>query len=139
MPIPTRLANDGWWLCERPPAALACHLSLQTGNAIMADFTTPAADAGFARESSFPVKTAIALALAALADWLFYGHEIGISAVIFAIAVACGSLLANLAALSRKRAPIAGVLLLAALVPAIEEFNALSLAFMLLALGIGLL
>lgn len=105
----------------------------------MADFTTPAADAGFARESSFPVKTAIALALAALADWLFYGHEIGISAVIFAIAVACGSLLANLAALSRKRAPIAGVLLLAALVPAIEEFNALSLAFMLLALGIGLL
>ena len=105
----------------------------------MADFTMPAADAGFACESSFPVKTAIALALAALADWLFYGHEIGISAVIFAIAVACGSLLANLAALSGKRAPIAGVLLLVALVPAIEEFNALSLAFVLLALGIGLL
>ena len=93
----------------------------------MADFTTPASDAGFARESAFPVKTAIVLALTALADWLFYGHGIGISAVIFAVAVACGSLLVNLATLSRKQTSMAGVLLLAALVPAIEEFNVVSL------------
>jgi Domain of unknown function (DUF4173) len=105
----------------------------------MADFTTPASDAGFARESAFPVKTAIVLALTALADWLFYGHGIGISAVIFAVAVACGSLLVNLATLSRKQTSMAGVLLLAALVPAIEEFNVVSLTFMVLALGIGLL
>ena len=105
----------------------------------MADFSTPASEAGFARESFFPVKTAIAVALAALADWLFYGHAIGLSAAIFALAVACGSLLANRAALSRKPTTIAGILLLAALVPAIEEFNAASLAFLVLSLGIALL
>src|SRR5215204_6457109 len=54
-------------------------------------------------------------------------------------AVACGSLLANLAALNRKQVLLAGALLLVSLVPAIEEFNVASLTFMLLALGIGLL
>ena len=63
----------------------------------MADFTAPASDASSVREGTFLVKPAIILALAALADWLFYGHAIGISAAIFAVAVACGSLLANLA------------------------------------------
>ena len=62
----------------------------------MADFSTPASGAGFARESFFPFKTAIALVLAALADWLFYGHGIGISAVIFeppSPAARCSSML----------------------------------------------
>ena len=105
----------------------------------MADFTAPASNAGSVHEGTFPVKAAIVLALAALADWLFYGHGIGISAAIFAVAVACGSLLANLATLNRKQVLPAGVLLLVALVPAIEEFNVASLTFMVLALGIGLL
>ena len=69
----------------------------------MADFTAPASNASSVREGTFPVKAAIVLALAALADWLFYGHGIGISAAIFAVAVACGSLLANLATLNRKQ------------------------------------
>jgi hypothetical protein len=105
----------------------------------MTDLTTPASDAGPVQESDFAVQPAMALALAALADWLFYGHRIGISAVIFAVAVACGSLLVNFARSSRKQMPLAGVLLLAALIPAIEEFNVTSLAFMVLALGVGLL
>jgi uncharacterized protein DUF4153 len=105
----------------------------------MADFSAPASDAGSVQEGSFPVKAAIVLALAALADWLFYGHGIGISAAIFAVAVACGSLLANLATLNRRQMLPAGALLLAALVPAIEEFNVASLTFMVLALGVGLL
>ncbi|KRR27935.1 hypothetical protein CQ14_08885 [Bradyrhizobium lablabi] len=105
----------------------------------MADFTAPASNAGSVREGTFPVKATVALALAALADWLFYGHGIGISAAIFAVAVACGSLLANLATLNRKQVLLAGVLLLVALVPAIEEFNVASLTFTVLALGIGLL
>ena len=105
----------------------------------MADFTAPASNAGSVREGTFPVKAAIVLALAALADWLFYGHGVGISAAIFAVAVACGSLLANLATLNRRQVLPAGALLLVALVPAIEEFNAASLTFIVLALGIGLL
>jgi hypothetical protein len=106
---------------------------------MMADFTAPASNAGSVHEGTFPVKAAIVLALAALSDWLFYGHGIGISAAIFAVAVACGSLLANLATLNRKQVLLAGVLLLVALVPAIEEFNVASLTFMVLALGTGLL
>jgi hypothetical protein len=105
----------------------------------MTDITTPASGAGSAQEGTFAVKAAVVFALAALADWLFYGHGIGISAAIFAVALACGSLLSNLATLNRKQMPLAGVLLLAAFVPAVEEFNAASLTFMVLALGIGLL
>jgi hypothetical protein len=105
----------------------------------MADFTAPASNAGAVQERTFPVKAAIVLALAALADWLFYGHGIGISAAIFAVAVACGSLHANLATLNQKQLLLAGALLLAALVPAIEEFNVASLTFIVLALGLGLL
>jgi Domain of unknown function (DUF4153) len=105
----------------------------------MADFSAPASSAGSAHEGALPVKAAIVLALAALADWLFYGHGIGISAAIFAVALACGSLLANLATLNRKKVLLAGALLLVALVPAIEEFNVASLAFVVLALGTGLL
>src|SRR6476620_11044529 len=117
MPFPTRLANDGWWLCERPATALVCNFPLQTGSAIMTDFTAPASNAGSVHEGTFPVKAAIVLALAALADWLFYGYGIGISAAIFAVAVGCGSLLANLATLNRKQVLPAGVLLLVAMVP----------------------
>src|SRR5215216_3668027 len=139
MPVPTRLANDGWRLCERPATALVCNSLLQTGSAIMADFTAPASNAGAIQERTFPVKAAIVLALAALADWLFYGHGIGLSAAIFAVAVACGSLLANLATLNRKQVLLAASLLLVALAPVIEEFNVASLTFIVLALGVGLL
>jgi len=105
----------------------------------MTDFTAPASNAGSVQDGTFPVKAAIALALAALADWLFYGYGIGISAAFFAVAVASGSLLANLATLKRKQVLPAGALLLLGLVPAAEEFNAASLTFIVLALGTGLL
>lgn len=105
----------------------------------MTDITTPASGAGSAQDGTLAVKAAVVFALAALADWLFYGHGIGISAVIFAVALAFGSLLTNIATVNRKQLPPAGALLLAALVPAVEEFNAASLMFMVLALGIGLL
>src|SRR2546422_10660354 len=100
----------------------------------MADFTAPASNASSTQEGAFPVKAAIVLALAALADWLFYGHVIGISAAIFAVAVACGSLLANLATLNRKQVLPAGALPLGALDLAVEEVNVASVAFMGLAL-----
>ena len=67
----------------------------------MVDFTAPVSSASSIQEGPLPVKAAIVLALAALADWLFFGHGIGISAALFTVAVACGSLLANLATLNR--------------------------------------
>lgn len=105
----------------------------------MTDLSTPASNTGSVREGTFPVKAAILVAMAALADWLFYGHGVGISAALFAVALALGSLLANASILNRKQLPLACVLLLAALVPAIEEFNAASLTFIMLALGVFLL
>ena len=105
----------------------------------MTSLSSTASDIGRAPESVFPTKMAIALALAALADWLFYGERIGISVAVFAIALTCGSLLANFSRLNSRRALPAGILLLAGLVPALEEFNAVSLAFIVVALGLGLL
>jgi hypothetical protein len=91
-----------------------------------------------ARQSSLPFKLAIALVLAALADWLFYDQSIGISAVIFAIALACGTVIVNVAGLDRKQLWLAGLVLLAGLVPALEDANALSLAFVVGSLGFAL-
>src|SRR6266568_2743302 len=89
-----------------------------------ADFNAPVSNAGSVQDNAFPVKPVVAFALAALADWLFYGQRIGISAVIFAVALACGSWLTNFARLGRRQIILAGILVLAGLVPAVEEFNA---------------
>jgi hypothetical protein len=104
----------------------------------MTDFTTPASDTGSGQASTLAVKPAVALALAALADWLFYGERVGISAVAFAVALVVASLLANFTTLNRKQLLPAGILVLAGLVPAVEEVNLASLAFLALALGVSL-
>ncbi|SDN51106.1 DUF4173 domain-containing protein [Afipia sp. GAS231] len=104
----------------------------------MTDFPTPASDSTIARKGVFPVKPAIAIALAALADWLFCDQPVGISAVIFTIALILGSLLANFATMDRTQLSLASLLAAAGLVPAFEEFNAISLAFIILSLGICL-
>ena len=105
----------------------------------MAEFSTPAPNAGSLQENDFPVKPPIALALAALADWLFYDQRVGVSAVVFAIALACGALLGNFARLDRTQLLLASALLLVALMPTVEEFNAASFFFIVLSLGVGLL
>ena len=104
----------------------------------MAESSAPASNAG-SIQNTFPVYPAIAFALAALADWLFYDQQIGISAVVFAIALTCGALLANFGRLNRTQLLPAGALLLAALLPAVEEFNAASFFLIVLSLGVGLL
>ncbi|WP_342727856.1 DUF4173 domain-containing protein [Bradyrhizobium sp. B097] len=85
-----------------------------------------------------PAKTAAALALAALADWLFYDQNAGLSVVLFAFALAGVSLAANFGLVARHRLPIAGAIVVAGLLPALEEVNAVSLAFAILALGTAL-
>ncbi|WP_342712213.1 DUF4173 domain-containing protein [Bradyrhizobium sp. B124] len=85
-----------------------------------------------------PAKAAAALALAALADWLFYDQNAGLSVVLFAFALASVSLAANVGHVARHRRPIAGAIVVAGLLPALEEVNAVSLAFAILALGTAL-
>lgn len=89
--------------------------------------------------SSIPAKVGFALVLAALADWLFYGERIGLSLTLFAIAIAGVSVLFNHAALDLRRAMIAAAVLIAGLVPAVEELNTLSFLILIAALTIALL
>ena len=82
-----------------------------------------------------PAKGAAALALAALADWLFYDQPLGISVTIFAAVLVCASLAANLETLDRRRLLVAGSIVVAGLLPAVEDVNAISLVLIVLALG----
>jgi hypothetical protein len=106
---------------------------------MMPSFAPPIPDVRPAQTNPFPSRFAIALGLAALADWLFYDERIGMSVVLFAIALMGCSLLANHAATDRRRMLIAGLVLIAGIIPAIEELNLLSFAFAVLALGVGVL
>jgi Domain of unknown function (DUF4173) len=106
---------------------------------MMPSFAPPIPDVRLAQTNPFPSRFAIALGLAALADWLFYDERIGMSVVLFAIALMGCSLLANHAATDRRRMLIAGLVLIAGIIPAIEELNLLSFAFAVLALGVGVL
>jgi hypothetical protein len=89
--------------------------------------------------SSLPFKVAIALALAALADWLLYDERLGLSLAIFACAIASASLLANHATLDRQRAALGGIILAIGLLPAVEEVSTLSLLIVIASLALGLL
>src|SRR5437762_3005906 len=65
MPIPTRLANDGWWLCESPPLAplLIAHHHLHRGTVKMPSFAPPIPDVRPAQTNPFASRFAIALGL----------------------------------------------------------------------------
>ncbi|WP_370101052.1 DUF4153 domain-containing protein [Bradyrhizobium yuanmingense] len=91
------------------------------------------------RPSALSAKLAVALLLAGLADWLFYGQRIGLSLTLFAIATACVSVLFNHAALDLRRAMISGAILVLGLVPAMEELNTLSFLILVASLTIALL
>ncbi|MDN5003578.1 DUF4173 domain-containing protein [Bradyrhizobium sp. GCM10027634] len=89
--------------------------------------------------SSIPAKVGLALALAALADWLFYGERIGLSLSLFAIATACVSALFNHAVMDLRRALTSAAILVAGLVPAVEELNPLSFLILVAAQLLALL
>lgn len=101
--------------------------------------STVAADIRSTSASSIPAKVGLAMALAALADWLFYGERIGLSLSLFAIAIAGVSMLFNHAAVHLRRALTSGALLVAGLVPAVEELNTLSFLILVIALLAALL
>lgn len=103
----------------------------------MQSMAPPIPDIRSARTNPLPSRLAIALGLAALADWLFYNERIGISLALFAAVLTGCSLFANRAASSGRRALLAAAVATAGLIPAIEELNPLSLALLVLALGIA--
>jgi hypothetical protein len=104
----------------------------------MTSLTSPLPDIHTASRISTMLKLVIALALTGFADWLFYDHRSGISVVLFAVVLAAAALLANIDQLARRRAGLAGLVVLAGLAPVVEELNALSLFFIVLALAMSL-
>ena len=101
--------------------------------------STIAADIQPIRHPSIPAKVGLALALAVLADWLFYGERVGLSLSLFAIAIAGGAVLFNHAALDLRRALTSAATLVAGLAPAVEELNPLSFLILVTAMVIALL
>ncbi|MCK1719994.1 DUF4173 domain-containing protein [Bradyrhizobium sp. 141] len=101
--------------------------------------STIAADLQPIRHPIIPAKLGLALALAALADWLFYGERIGLSLILFAVATVSVSVLFNHAALDLRRAMTGAAILVAGLVPAVEELNTLSFLILVAALLMALL
>jgi len=101
----------------------------------MTDLASPLPDVQSGERAPLPIKLAMALGLAALADFLFYGERIGISLALFAVALLAGSALTHLGGLDRRRALTAATVLTVALLPAIEELNALSLVLVIAGLG----
>jgi hypothetical protein len=101
--------------------------------------STIAADTPPIRHSAIPAKVGLALALAALADFLFYGERIGLSVTLFAIAIACVCVLFNHATLDLRRAITGGAIVALGLAPAVEELNTLSFLILVAALAVALL
>ena len=80
------------------------------------------------------LKLVTTVGLAAVADVLFYGHRLGLSVALFAVAPIAGTLTTNRAPPDRRRLIQACLILVACIIPVVEELNALS--FLLLALAL---
>jgi Domain of unknown function (DUF4153) len=137
MPVPSRLANDGWWLCDRPAIAPVIIRLPNIQRDSMTHLAQPEPTTVRGWTNIVSIRLATAIVLAGLADWLFYDENAGISVVIFAIALAGVSLMTNLETVDRQRLLLAAIILIAGVVPAIEDCNTISLGFVLLALGVA--
>jgi hypothetical protein len=134
------LANDGWWLYESPSIvpAQAPQRRHSKGQIRMTSLAPPLPEAVSVRMRLLPCKLVATLALAGLADWLFYNQLPGISAVIFAITLVTCSLLINWPAADRSRTQAAVVVTVVGLIPAIEYLDTLSILLLALAIGLAL-
>lgn len=115
--LPTSLAQDGWWLTSDRPE-----------NTTLAN--TPRRGLFTHGKKLNPLFASLAMLflLVALADWLFWGHPVGVSLSIFVWAV----FLASATLRPAGRVPAGPFVLLAiCTLPVIEHFQALSLGFQL--------
>lgn len=82
-----------------------------------------------------PLVTPLACAIScvALADWLFYGWDVGISLAVFLGALGLIAVFSNRVEIRDKTRIIPAIVLLAGLLPLVEEVNALAVAVAMLA------
>jgi hypothetical protein len=137
MPVPTRLANDGWWLCsfsarssiDAPPSPAKASQRQMKSISIAARHM-PALFHGF------PSKLTLAVAMTGFADWLFYDHRVGISLVLFLLSLVSVSLLSNRVPMTAGHALVTCATLAAGLAPLVEDLNFLSVLFGILTVAI---
>jgi hypothetical protein len=101
----------------------------------MTSLATPTVDLGAAEGNALVLKLAVALGLAAFADWLFYAEDLGVSVAIFAVALTCGALVANPFSRERRRIVMACIILVGGLIPVVEELDVMSFILLVLALA----
>ena len=104
----------------------------------MTSFAPPLFEFPLTTRIGLPVKLGLALGLVALADGLFWHQRIGLSMVLFAAVAFAGSLFANHAWSDPRRTRIAAMIVIAGLVPAIEDLNLLSFVLLMGSVGIGI-
>src|SRR5947207_10016175 len=75
---------------------------------------------------SWPWRIAVVAVLTALADWLFFRENVGISLALFVLAMGAGVILANQVEANRRAILLNVSLLALAVLPMIEDFNFLS-------------
>jgi Domain of unknown function (DUF4173) len=138
MPVPTRLANDGWWLCSLPstprrgvsPPASESNTQMNS-NAATALRLPILLD-------SIPRKLIIAFAATGFADWLFYDQKPGLSVALFLGLLAGLSLLTNPLQAGLRQSLLAAAILLTGLASVVEEFNVLSASLAVLAVAVAI-
>ena len=117
--VPQALARDGWWL-DAPASS---------------DGTTGGGDGGAGKIARAPGPLAI-LGLVALADILFWERGFGVSLALFALAIFAASLWQSPA---RSRLFKPQLLLVLGVLPVVDTVQALSLAFLAVALILALI
>ena len=95
----------------------------------MSDVSVPASTELPRSSSGWPRQLVLVLAMVGLADWLFYGHAIGISALIFLMALDLGVVIANPLRTGRSDMLTGFGVLVMALVPLAVETSILSVLF----------
>src|SRR4051812_17245680 len=137
MPVPTRLANDGWWLCSVPSTpARGVPQATSTSNRQMNSNTIAALRFPILLDS-IPRRLIVALAVTGFADWLFYDQRIGISLAVFLLVLGGLSLLSNPRHAGLRQWLFAAAVFLVGLSSVIEEFNVLSASLAVLAVAIA--
>ncbi len=104
----------------------------------MTSFAPPLFEFPLATRIGLPIKLGIAIGLTALADALFWGHRVGLSMVLFAALLFTAAVFANQAWFDQRRTGIAAAIVVAGLVPAVEDLNFLSFLFAIGSVGIGI-
>jgi Domain of unknown function (DUF4173) len=98
-------------------------------------------DSAIATNSSLPIRDrwpwriAIVALLTALADWLFFRHDVGITFALFILALGIAVLLVNRAGTSGGERAIYAGIMIAAILPSVESVNIVSV--LIAGFGVG--